>query len=471
MKLRTALALLAAGWSAGSSAAPSGMKVGVKAPGFSCPAIGTTGKPGENVVLRDVLASGHVVVMSFFHTTCKPCIKEIPKLTEIVKARAGKPLSTYLVFVGTEDDETVTKFLREHDFTLPVLMDRHGLRVGEAYKVVKDDIAHVPQIMVVSKNGILKAAWTGFPEGSEAKLEALLDELVAEERQVVVADTLTVLFTNNANGLTGPSPSIDVGGLARRATVIRRERAAAPASILVEAGDFFPTSPEENRTDKVVKSYAAMKYDAITIGEAEFVNGLTYLKTLAEAKTLPFVSANVKICEDETCVDLVRPHAVLNAGKRKVAIYGYMHPDALGFTPEERMKDGKWYFKITDPRPPLKGFMGRFRKEADLVVVLSHAGIEEDRKLAAEVPGIDVIVGAHSQTFLADPAREGNTLIVQAAADGQYVGKLVLKFNDAGKPGIESHELIPLTKNLVPDPEVAAIVAGKPNPKAEAPQP
>ncbi len=468
---RIMLALLVTGWTAAAVAAPSGMKVGVKAPGFSCPAIGENGKPGENVALRDLLAQGNVVVMSFFHTTCKPCIKEIPKLTEVVKARAGKPLAAYLVFVGTEDDETVTKFLKQYGFTLPVLMDRHGLRVGEPYKVVKDDIAHVPQIMVISKNGVLKAAWTGFPDGQEVKLGALLDELIAEEKQVVQADTLTILFTNNANGLTGPSPAIDVGGLARRATVIKRERAAAPASILVDAGDFLPTSPEETRSGRVVAAYAAMKYDAMTIGEAEFVNGLKFLRGVTDAKTLPLVSANVKICEDETCVDLVRPHAVVPAGKRKVAIYGYMHPDALGFTPEERMKDGKWYFKITDPRPPLKGFMSRFRKEADLVVVLSHAGIEEDRKLAAEVPGIDVIVGAHSQTFLADPARENGALIVQAAADGQYVGKLVLKFNDGGKPGIESHELIPLTKNIVPDPEVAAIVAGKQLPKAEAPQP
>jgi 5'-nucleotidase len=324
--------------------------------------------------------------------------------------------------------------------------------------------------MVISKNGVLKAAWTGFPENREAELAALLDELAAEAKAApVAADHLTILFTNNTNGLTGPAPAIEVGGLAKRMTLIKRERAASPASILVEAGDFFPTSPDEARTRKVVAAYKLMDYDAVTIGEAEFVNGLKFLRGLIESKSLPWVSANIKLCEGaDVSMDLARPSILLPVGKRKVAVLGYMHPDAVGFTPEERFKDGTRFIKFTDPRPLIKAFLERYRKDADVVVVLSHAGVEEDRRLAAEVPGIDVIVGAHSQTFMTDPGREGGTIIVQAAADGQYLGKLVLKFGDNGKPAIESYELTPLTKNLPDDPDVAAAVAAGPKPpKAE----
>ncbi len=439
----------------------SAIKTGGKAPQFICPQLG-----GGTVNLKELTANNKVVLMSFFHTTCKPCIAEIPRLTKIAQARGA--VAAYLVFVGTEDDDTVKKFLADHGFTLPVLMDRSGLRIGERYKVVEDDMAHVPQIMVISKNGILKAAWTGFPEGQDEKLGALLDELAGEEKTVAAKeDTLTLLFTNNDNGLTGPSPAIDVGGLAKRATVIRRERAAATESLLLDGGDIFPTSPDISRTDKVVAAYSLMGYDAATIGEAEFVNGLKYLRGVIADKKIPFISANLKICEAETCLDLVKPWVVLPAGKRKVAVYGYLHPDSIGFTPEERMADGKWKIKITDAVPPLKGFLTRFTKEADVRIVLSHAGIEEDRKLAQEVPGIDVIVGAHSQTFLSDPVREGNTIIVQAASDGQYLGKLVLKFNDEGKMAVDGYELIPLTKNIVDDPDVKAALGGKPTPKAE----
>ena len=58
----------------------------------------------------------------------------------------------------------------------------------------------------------------------------------------------------------------------------------------------------------------------------------------------------------------------------------------------------------------LKGFLEGWRKECDLLVVLSHAGMDEDRKLAGEFPGIDVIVGAHSQTFMGEPARVGKRI-------------------------------------------------------------
>ena len=444
------------------------MKVGKVAPAFMCPQLGVAGTgKGSVVTLKDLLAKDQVVVMSFFHTQCVPCKKEIPKLTKIVAGRAG--VATYCVFVGGEDEDSVRAFLKEYGFTLPVLMDRNGYRIGERYKVVQDEIAHVPQIMVISKNGVLKAAWTGFPDEREAQLASLLDELVAEAKAApVVADTLTILFTNNTNGLTGPAPAIDMGGLAKRMTLIRRERAAAPASILVEGGDFFPTSPDEGWTRKVVAGFRLMGYDAVTIGEAEFVNGLKFLRGLVDGKGLPWVSANVKICEKEVCIDLARGSILLNAGKRKVAVIGYMHPDAVGFTPEERFKDGGHYIKFTDPRPLIRGFVERYRKDADLLVVLSHAGVEEDRRLAAEVPGLDVIVGAHSQTFLTDPGREAGTIIVQAAADGQYLGKLVLKFGENGKPAIESYELMPLTRNVPDDPDVAAAVAaGSKPPKAE----
>lgn len=440
-----------------AAAEPSGMKVGTKAPLFSCPMLGDAGSEAV-VSLKELLAKDQVVVMSFFHTTCKPCMNEIPRLTKILAAKDGAKVTGLLVFIGTEDDATVKAFLKEKGFTLPVVMDRYGLRVGEKYKVVTDEVAHVPQIMVISKNGILRSASAGFPPEAEEKLSGLIDTLVAEGKDAPVAqDQVTLLFTNNDNGMTGPSPMIDVGGLAKRATIIKRERVGA-AAVLMDAGDTFPTSPDEARTKQVVAAYKLMDYDAMTIGEAEFVNGTKFLRGLIDRKELPYVSANVQLCDKDVCHNIAKSSMVVTAGKRKVAILGYLHPDALGFTPEERMVDGAFKVKIVDPAPFVKGFVERYRKEADVLVVLSHAGVEEDRKLAQANPGIDVIIGAHSQTMLVDPLREGNTIIGQAASDGQYVGKLVLKFNEDGKPGMESYELIPLTKNIADDPEVKAVI-------------
>ena len=432
-----------------------GPKLGAKAPRFVCPLLNSD----EAVSLKELNAKGQVVLMSFFHTTCKPCLKEIPKLSEIVKSKAGKPLSAYLVFVGTEDDAVVNEYLKKNGFTLPVLKDRYGLRVGEPYGVVENEMAHVPQIFVVSKNGIVKGKWSGFKEGMETELPALLDELCAEEKEAPSASgNLTILFTNNTNGMTAPAPGIEVGGLARRATVIKREKAAGTV-LLFDGGDFMPTSPDLPRTRKVVAAMARMGYDAVAIGEAEFVNGLGYLRSLAGREALPLLSSNVKLCKGDACSDMVRSSKVIDAGKRKVAVFSCTDPDAFGFTPEERMKDGFWYVKLVDWKSPLKAFLDSKRKEVDLVVVISHAGVEPDRKLAEEFPDIDVIIGAHSQTFMTSPMIVGKTQVVQAAGNGQYVGKLVIRWNDDGKPAVESYELVPLTKAVAPDEDIKDLLA------------
>ena len=146
--LGMAFAIFASGAMASSG---SKLKVGTKAPRFSCPLLS---EKQVDVSLKELLAEGKVVVLSFFHTTCKPCIREIPELTKIVAGKDAKSVVTYLVFVGNEDDTTLRAFLTDHKFTLPVLKDRYGYRLGEAYKVVANEMASVPNLVVISKNGI-----------------------------------------------------------------------------------------------------------------------------------------------------------------------------------------------------------------------------------------------------------------------------------------------------------------------------
>jgi 5'-nucleotidase len=436
-----------------------GLKVDTKVPLVSCPMLPEGGK-NAMFSMREQLAIGNVVVMQFFTPSCPPSRYAIKRFNAVLGKFTDKHVVNYLVFVGTEDDAIVSNYMEENGFTNTVVMDRYGLRIGERFGVVKDEMANVPQIFVISKNGIVKGAWRGFPETEDAKLEALIREMIEEKKlDQPAAETVTILFTNNTNGLINPTPNIDVGGLARRGTVLKEQRASSKEIILLDAGDIFPTSSDVTRTNKVVAAYQIFGYDAVTIGEAEFVNGLKYLRGLAGGKKLPFISANVKICQNEVCSDLAKSHAVLTVGKRKVALFAYMNKDTLGSTQEDLLKDGSYSIKIVDPLPGLKAFVEKYRSESDVVVVLSHAGIEADRQLAKDVPGIDVIVGSHSQTFLPNPDREGQTIIVQAASDGQYVGKLVLKFGENNKPALESYELIPLTKNIKEDPDVKAAIS------------
>lgn len=442
----------------------SGIQTGITAPEFHCPLLAAPGEKAQQVTLGGARRNGEVVVLSFFHTTCKPCIREIPKLAKIIADRreAGDLVKAYLVFVGTEDDDTVRSFLKKHGFDLPVLMDRYGVRIGESYGVVRNEIAQVPQLMVVSKNGILKEAWRGFSAAKEEALPGIIASLAKETKAAAPSDTLTILFTNNNNGLVGPDPGSGLGGLARRGTVIDRERKRSPACIVLDSGDFLPTSPDEARSRDVVAACAKMDYDAVGIGETEFVNGLGFLRGVVKEGKLPFLSSNVKICKGEDyCADLVPSHRIFKVEGREIGVFSFMHQNTLGFAPKSRFKDGEWYIKWVDHVPPLKGFLSTFKGKVDLIVVLSHAGIDEDRRLAQEVEGIDVIVGGHSQTFLRAPEKVGNTVVVQAASDGRYVGKLVMKLGTRGAgASVQTMEMIAVTKDVPESARVKAVLSG-----------
>ena len=101
------------------------------------------------------------------------------------------------------------------------------------------------------------------------------------------------------------------------------------------------------------------------------------------------------------------------------------------------------------------------RASADVVSHFLHMGFEEDRKLARDLPGIDVIVGGHSHTRLPEGHREGDTLIVQAGSLSKFMGRATLHIDPITRRIIHSEaRVIPvLVEELSPDPEVERILA------------
>jgi len=101
---------------------------------------------------------------------------------------------------------------------------------------------------------------------------------------------------------------------------------------------------------------------------------------------------------------------------------------------------------------------------ADVIVAISHSGVDEDRELAREVPGIDVIVGGHCHTALYKPVLQCDTIIVQAGSLGEYLGQLELAYNtDTGIVRVRNEEndhpfLIPIDSSFACDPEIDTLV-------------
>jgi 5'-nucleotidase/UDP-sugar diphosphatase len=280
---------------------------------------------------------------------------------------------------------------------------------------------------------------------------------------------LVILHTNDLHShLMGFGPEQDytplstgndatVGGAARLAAAItsarsRAEKAKA-ASLLLDAGDFMMGTLFELLGTTAAPELTFMQmmgYDAITLGNHEFdwtPAGLAGILAAAKAQgvTLPIVASNTQFSDaDDRDDDLaalaaagvIRPKLVRTVGGLKVGIFGLLGADAAQVTP---MAAPVTFEAIGTAAARMVTEL-REKDGVDLVVALSHSGIYssgqgEDRELAKAVPGIDVIVSGHTHDSLAEPVREGDTLIVTAGSYSRFLGELTLNVTPAATPG------------------------------------
>lgn len=277
---------------------------------------------------------------------------------------------------------------------------------------------------------------------------------------------LDILHVNDMHGFLEPlkdpkiSPGL-VGGLPRMKTIIDRARAENPDGTLVlNAGDIAEGTMVSylTRGKSVAEALRPFKFDALALGNHDFAWGQAALNGMMGALGCPIVAANVVKTSDGTVMDGAQPYVIKDLKGVKVGILGLDTPEMRHFVAEEKLQG----LDFLDGVKTVERWLPEVRsKGADVVVVLSHMGFEEDCKLAKAVPGLDVIVGGHSHTELPHGHQEGDTLIVQAGALTKFVGRATLEIDPATRRvvGYEAH-LIPVKVDGVnPDPEVAAILA------------
>ena len=303
-------------------------------------------------------------------------------------------------------------------------------------------------------------------------LVALLVSFVAPISRAATA-TLTVLHINDTHShldAVGPRDAAlagTVGGIARAATVIGRERAADPNALLLHGGDLFQGDLFFNNYFGVPELglLAALGFDAMTVGNHEFDLGPdTLAGALSEAYVnggVPLLSANLDLSSYPALSPFIRPWLLREVAGVKVGIFGMTTPDDPMMRPDPVRVLG-----AGDPATVL-GIAGQQVAElraagAQVVICMSHLGYAYDQALAANVPGIDVVIGAHDHleletpTEVANPAG-GTTYIVQAGCHYRNVGRLRL---DVGPEGVHLHDyaLLPVDASVEPAPEVQALV-------------
>jgi S-sulfosulfanyl-L-cysteine sulfohydrolase len=258
-----------------------------------------------------------------------------------------------------------------------------------------------------------------------------------------------------------------VGGFAHLSTLVKMMKASRPGALLLDGGDTWQGSATALWTgaQDMVDACKLLGVDVMT-GHWEFTYGMDRVKQIVEkdfagtrgsAHRIDFVAQNVKTTDFGDPV--FKPYVIREINGVPVAIIGQAFPYTPIANPRYLVAD--WSFGIQDDN--LQKMVDEARgKGAQVVVVLSHNGMDVDLKMASRVRGVDAIFGGHTHDGvpLAVPVKNagGTTLVTNAGSNGKFLGVMDFEVK-AGKVTDFRYRLLPVFANqLKADPEMDALI-------------
>ena len=261
---------------------------------------------------------------------------------------------------------------------------------------------------------------------------------------------ITILHTNDTHSHIDPFPSTHAkyanrGGIARRANLVETIRKENPNTLLLDAGDIFQGTPYFNfyGGELEFKLMSLLKYDAVTIGNHDFDNGIDGLFSQLPNAKFDFLSANYNF--ENTVLDThVKPYKVFIKDGIKIGVFG-LGIELQGLVNLQNYKETT-YLNPIEIAQDISRIL-KEDKQCDLVICLSHLGYHYkpvhnkigDLEFASKTKNIDLIIGGHSHTFLPKPTVTKNSigenvLINQVGCYGINVGRIDFYFdNDKNK--------------------------------------
>ena len=265
---------------------------------------------------------------------------------------------------------------------------------------------------------------------------------------------ITILHTNDTHSHIEPLPVDAVrypnqGGVARRATLINIIRQENPNTLLFDAGDIFQGTPYFNYYggELEFRLMSMLKYDAATLGNHDFDNGVEGLVAQLPHATFEFINANYDV-SNTALAGHVKPYKIYNIAGIKIGVYG-LGVELEGLV-NKRQYGETVYLNPIEIAQDMEHRLHN-QEQCDLIICLSHLGYDyldnplkvSDLKVAAQTSHTDLIIGGHTHTFLDKPTLVTNksgktTLVNQVGCYGINLGRIDFFFEDISNTKTQS---------------------------------
>lgn len=251
---------------------------------------------------------------------------------------------------------------------------------------------------------------------------------------------LVILHTNDTHSQVEPTEksglkTSNMGGYARRMGVIQKIRTEEKNVLLLDAGDFSQGTPYFNFFNgrEEIDAMNRMKYDAGTLGNHEFDNGIDTLAVILKKARFPMLSSNYKL--DKTPLARVtKPWLVIQKSGLRIGIMA-LNIDPKSLIIENNYKD----MEYEDPIEKAIEISTLLKKKekCDVIICLSHLGADttktnvNDFEIARKTHYIDVIIGGHSHSMITNTTERNAAgkpiVIAQMAKSGLFLGRVELE--------------------------------------------
>ncbi|ASB48004.1 bifunctional metallophosphatase/5'-nucleotidase [Alkalitalea saponilacus] len=253
---------------------------------------------------------------------------------------------------------------------------------------------------------------------------------------------ITILHTNDLHSHIEPLPENHgrfpgMGGFARISTIINQIRENTEHVLVFDSGDMFQGTPYFNfyEGSLELRLMSKMGYDAATLGNHEFDNGIESLSNQLKYANFPFISTNYDV--EGTLLDgKIKEYHIIETGGIRIGIIG-LGVDPDGLVAPHHVDGLKWLDPVVTGDKTAELLKTQYH--CDIIIALSHLGFDmgedrfDDLKVAAQSHHIDVILGGHTHRFMEEPRFVTNlsgkeVIIWQSGQNGVQMGRLDFVF-------------------------------------------